>query len=182
MGFLSCYTLSDKVADGINVDAFECINVEDPSLTRIKRAVIDCIPLLHCSDKDMKDIAANSLTFLMEPPQKEQEDDTGILVAFNPEEWRLCYNANLYTLLDPCGTKGDILILVDKGSRNVLAKANENNVTLSVDAENKPVISKHRRASLLYSAVKGRLLQKELSKLAVPKKTASPKKRAKSAR
>lgn len=183
MGFLCCYTLgNEKAVEGIDVDAFECINVENLSTARINKAVLEFVPLFDCKSKDVAKIAARSLSFLNEPAKSDKQDDAGIIVAFDPEKWRLCYNASLYTLLDPCGTDGKILIMANKGARNVLAKAADKNTTFSVSGDNKPIVAKCRRASLLYNAVKGRLLYKELSKLEAPAEQAAPKKRAKPAR
>ena len=181
MGFLRCYTLNEKIADGIDADAFECINVEDPSATRISKAVLEFIPLFTCKEKSTAAIASKSLTFLVEPKKDDKEDSAGVILAFDPKKWRLCYNANLYTLLDPCGMDGAVMIMADRGSRNVLAKADQNNITVSISADNKPVVAKCRRAGLLYSAVKGQLLYKELNILEAPHRKAGPTKRAKSA-
>ena len=183
MSFLNCFTIDNtKIVKGLDIEQFDCINIEAPSTTRMNKAVLEFIPLFPCATADTADIAKKSLTFLNEPSRADKEDSTGVIIAFNPEEWRLCYNANLYTLLDPCGTSGHALILVNKGSKNVLSSVTNKNMTLSITAENKPAVENCRRAAVLYGAIKQRLLNKTLSKLTIPSHQAASRKTSKSAR
>ena len=182
MGFLSCYTLNEKVVDGIRVDAFECINTESTSTTRIDKAVLEFIPLLPCDTDDTSVIASRSLTFLNEPTKNDKKDDAGVIISFNPDEWRLCYNASLYTLIDPCGVHGDVILFVRTGAKNVLTKTKDRNVVLSISDDNKPVIEKCRRAALIYGIAKGLLLEQNLNKLPAQNRKVPSKKTSKSAR
>lgn len=179
MGFLSCFTLNEKVVDGIRVDSFECINTESPSTTRIDKAELEFIPLLPCDTDDTSVIASLSLAFLNEPSKNVKKDDAGIIVSFNPEDWRLCYNTNLYTLIDPCGVKGDVILFVKQGSKNVLTRTKDRNTVFSVSEDNKPVIEKCRRAALIYGIAKGLLLEKDLNKQPARSLATHPKKRVK---
>lgn len=181
--FLKCFSLvDDKVAKGVDADQFDCINIESPSATQMNKAVLEFIPLFPCAGTDTSEIAAKSLTFLHEPSKGDKEDSTGVILAFDPNEWRLCYNANLYTLIDPCGINGHVLIMANKGAKHVLANTNNRNCVLSITEENIPVVENCRRAAVLYGAVKARLLVKSLSKSGGPALPASSRKRARSAR
>ena len=181
MEYLHCYTVKDNVVGGIQVDEFESIVVENASTTLLKKAVLQIIPVLKPENsKSLNSVSQSSISFLKEPAKKDTESKDYVVIAVNPSEWKLCYQTDSFGLIDPCGVNGMVLLLVKKGTRHVLVKANDKHVELSVDDSSKPVIGSCNRASLLYDTVASNAIKREISKLpaqyllTVPKGAAKP--------
>jgi hypothetical protein len=167
---------------GIQVDEFESIVVE-PTTTLLKKAVLQIVPILKPdNDKSLNSVSESSLSFLKEHGKKDTESKEYVVIAVDPKEWTLCYNKDSFGLIDPCGVNGMVLLLVKKGTKHVLVSAKDKHVELSVDDNNKPVISRCNRAALIYDTVTTNAIAKEISKLPPQYLLTFPKVGAKSAR
>lgn len=184
MDFLNCYKLVDEnVVSGITVNDFESIIVEDNKTTLLKKAVLQMIPVMEPELKDnLNSVSETSLTFIREPGKKDTESKDYIVVEVNPSEWKLCYDRDVFGILDPCGTNGNIILLLHKGTKHALVKANNNRVVFGVSDENKPVVSTVNRAALLLESVVHNDLMKMASKLPSQVLLAAPKTSPKSRR
>lgn len=183
MDYLVLYTVKDNVVGGIQVDEFESIVVEDTSTTLLKKAVLQIVPVLSpANDKSLNSVSESSICFLKEAGKKDTESKDYVVIAVDPAVWKLCYNRDSFGLLDPCGVNGMVLLLVKKGTKHVLVRADDKHVELSVDDNNKPVIGRCNRASLLFDTVTTNTVKREISKLPSLALLTSPKGAAKPAR
>ena len=183
MDYLPCYTLKDNVEDGVSVNEFECVVVEDTSTTLLKKAVLQIIPILPADNtRSLNSVSEASLSFLKVPSKKDTLSKDYIVLAVDPVKWKLCYNKDSFGLLDPCGLSGMVLLLVKCGTKHVLVNANDRHIELSVSDDNKPIISKCNRASLIYETVANNALKREVSKLPAQFLLAAPKVSTRSAR
>ena len=183
MDYLHLYTLKANVVEGIQVDEFESIVVNDPSTTLLKKAILQIVPILKPeNDKSLNSVSESSLSFLKEAGTKDTESKDYIIIAVDPAEWKLCYQKDSFGLIDPCGVNGMVLLLIKKGTKHVLVRADDKHVELSVDDSNKPVIGQCSRASLLFETVATNIIKRELSKLPAQFLLTAPKAAAKPAR
>ena len=183
MDYLLCYTVKDNVEEGIPVTDFESVVVEDPSTTLLKKAVLQIIPILPADNpKSLNSVSEASLSFLKVPAKKDTLSKDYVILAVDPAKWKLCYNKDSFGLVDPCGLTGMVLLLVKCGTKHVLVNAKDRHTELSVTDDNKPVIGKCNRASLIYETVANNALKREVSKLPAQFLLAAPKAAAKSAR
>ncbi len=183
MDYLLCYTVKDNVEEGIPVDEFECVVVEDLSTTLLKKAVLQIVPVLKPDNElSLNSVSEASISFLIPPTKKDTLSDEFVVIAVDPAEWKLCYNRVSFGLIDPCGIGGMVLLLVRKNTRHVLSHAKDRHTELCVDEKGKPVIAKCNRASLIYETMTRNSVKREFSKLPTQFLQASPKAGAKSAR
>lgn len=181
--YLNCYTVKDNVGEGISVNEFESVAVEDPSTTLLKKAVLQIVPVLRAgNDKSLNSVSESSLSFLKEPLKSDKLSKDYVIIAVDPAQWKLCYAKDSFGLLDPCGLTGMVLLLVKCGTKHVLSNAKDRHVELSVSDDNKPVIGRCNRASLIYETVTSNALKKEVSKLPAQFLIEAPKASAKSVR
>lgn len=182
MEYLHCYTVKANVVEGIQVDEFDSIVVE-PATTQLKKAVLQIVPILRPeNDKSLNSVSESSLSFLKEVGKKDTESKDYVVIAVDPAEWKLCYQKDSFGLIDPCGVNGMVLLLVKKGTKHVLVKADDKHMELSINDNNKPVISKCSRASLLFDTVTTNIIKREISKLPTQFLLTAPKAAAKPAR
>ena len=184
MDFLRCYKLVDEtVADGITVNNFESIIVDDVKATVLKKAVLQMIPVMEPELKDsLNSVSETSLTFIREPGKKDTESKDCIVVEVNPSEWKLCYDRDVFGILDPCGLNGNIILLLHKGTKHALVKADNSHVVFGVSDENKPVVSTVNRAAMMLESVVHNDLMKLASKLPSQSLLVAPKTSPKSRR
>ena len=183
MDYLACYTIKDTVEEGISVDDFESVVVEDAATTLLKKAVLQMIPVMEpTNSKSLNSVAESSLCFLKEAGKRDKRSEDYVVIAVDPSQWKICYSRDSFGLIDPCGIDGAVLLLVRNGTKHVLVKANDRHTELSIGNDNRPVISKCNRASMLYEAAANRSLMKEISSLPTQCLLAAPKGAAKSGR
>ena len=181
--YLLCYTVKDNIEEGISIDEFESVVVDDPSTTMLKKAVLQIVPVLEPENpKSLNSVTESSISFLRLPSKSDKKSDDYVILAVDPSKWRLCYNRDSFGLLDPCGLTGLVILLVKKDTKHVLVKTNDRHTELCIDENSKPVIGKCNRASLIYDTVTNTAIKREVSKLPTQYLLASPKAGAKSAR
>ena len=156
MEFLNCYTIKDSIEEGLYVNDFESIIVEDPSTTSIKKATIEMVPVIP-TDAETNDMAENSLVFLHEAGKKDKASSSHVIIAVDPAKWKLCYAIDNISILDPCGINGLMLLLVSNDTANVLVKADSRTTSLQFQ-DKKLVIAPCGRAAMLREAVVKRRL------------------------
>ena len=151
MEYLKCYTVKDHdIEEGIYVPEFESIIVETPSTTTIKKATIEMIPVLKT--RGGTSITETSLVFLHEAGKSDKESKDHIIIAIDPNKWKLCYKTNKLAILDPCGFHGHMLLVVDKSMEQILIKADDRKLSLQF-SNNKLTIAGCQRSALLRSAI-----------------------------
>lgn len=183
MDYLNCYTIKDNVEEGLSVDDFESVVVDDPSTTLLKKAVLQMIPVMEpANSKSLNSVAECSLCFLKEAGKKDKRSEDYVIIAADPSQWKICYSRDSFGLLDPCGIDGAVILLVRKGARHVLVNAKDRHIELYIDDDCKPVVGKCNRASMLYEAAANRSLMREISSLPVQCLQSAPKGASKSAR
>ena len=164
MEYLKCYTVKDDIEEGIYVENFESIIVEDPSTTSIKKATIEMVPILPATGPSANNATECSLVFLHEAGKKDKESQEHVIIAVDPAKWKLCYRTDNIGILDPCGLNGFLLLLVDKNTEHVLVKADDRTQSLQFQ-DNKLTIAKCGRAAMLRDAVTKRKLTAFVNKL-----------------
>jgi hypothetical protein len=96
----------------------------------IKRATIEMVPVFPSADEISTE---NNLVFLHQAGKRDKESDTHVILAVDPERWKLCYSVANMNILDPCGVNGMVMLLVSKDLNNVLVKADDKSTSLHFD-------------------------------------------------
>lgn len=86
------------------------------------------VPVFPSGDGDTS--TEHNLVFLHEAGKRDKESDSHVIIAVDPEKWKLCYSVANMSILDPCGVNGMVMLLVSKELSNVLIKANDKSTSL----------------------------------------------------
>ena len=154
--YLPCYTLGqNEIKEGIAVEDFETIIVNDPSKKLIKRASLKVYPLLDIPGTGMTVNACmqTSLPFIMDAEDDAPATASCLLLAVNPEEWILHSEKKAIAVIDPCGIHGHVILYIRKGSLHALLNAGNRCLALSVSSTLNPSIIRCNRANLLMSTL-----------------------------
>ena len=170
MEFLNCYTIKNDIEEGICVDDFESIIVESPSTKSIRRATIEMVPAFDAVETVSTE---DNLVFLHEATKRDKESDTHVIIAVDPEKWKLCYSVSNMTILDPCGVNGLVMLLVSKDLSNVLVKADDKHRSLQFKNK-KLLIGPCARGTMLRDALVKRKLTIAANMLQDQYRLASP--------
>lgn len=165
--------MKDDIEEGIYVNDFESIIVEDPSTTSIKNATLELIPVMPI-ERGNKNVTENSLIFLHEPNKKDKASSSHVIIAVDPEKWKLCYSTANMSILDPCGIRGLVMLLVSNELEHVLVKADKRNLSLQF-SNKKLCIAPCGRAAMLRDAVTKRKLTAVVNMLPDQYRQTSPK-------
>ena len=160
MEALKCFSLyGNKITDGITVSDFESVVTVDPSATKIKQAVLQTLPVVaKCAQKgiiDFRRIAGYSLSFVHEVTGKATLSKAGVLLAVDPNKWRLATDSIQAAVVDPCGPNGHVILFVKNNAINFLSSWNSPTTVVSMNAKNTPVITTVNRGSLMLAAITG---------------------------
>ena len=154
--YLPCYTLEqNEIKEGIAVDDFESIIVNDPSKTLVKRASLKVYPLLDLPGSCMtvNTCMQTSLPFIIDAEDDAPASATCLLLALNPDEWILHSEKKAVAVIDPCGVHGHIILYIRKGSFHALLNAGNRSLALSVSNTLSPSINQCNRANLLMATL-----------------------------
>ena len=158
MESLSCYSLYEsKITAGITVNDFESIVTVSPDTIVVKHAAIQTEPVVDkISQKnigDFRHVAGVSLSFLHEVVGKSTKSKTSCLLAVDPTRWRLAADAVPAAVIDPCGLRNHVILLLRANSKYVLISRDNPYMVVAVDKDGKPVIQTMNRASLMLAAI-----------------------------
>ena len=146
-----CYTLAkDGVSEGIDTESFECIVSEKPGT--MKLADLQLLPVLPGIKPDPGTIQL-CLSFLHDCTGSTDKPDTGAILSVDPLVWRMCTEKSPMRLLDPSGSNGHVLLLIQAHGANLFVNAFCPTMVVGSDFTGRPTIGQVSRAAVMLSAL-----------------------------
>lgn len=150
---VECYTLNaTEATHGIQADEYDSIISDVPT---VKFASVTLVPILGDKTELTLENAALSVSFVHGYSECDTADKGGIVLSFDPAEWRLTTDKTHLILLDPAGVNGKALLYIERSSAHVLENAFDKTMYFSVDKAGNPCVQRHSRAAMMLTAILG---------------------------